>query len=84
MTNNNRDLVLNIIKSIANSSSINMDERLVSSEDLFGDGFLDSLNLVCLIGDLEEEFNIEFHKAHIRVDSFKTLNSIIGLLDEYL
>ena len=83
MMKNNQFLVLSIIENIANHSSNNIDESLQSSEDLFGDGFLDSLNLLCLIEDLEKKFKIEFHKKHIRVDNFKTLNSIVDLLEEY-
>lgn len=50
-------------------------------DDLFALG-LDSLNIVRLILNVEDEFNTEFDDSHITNENFMSLSSISKLIEE--
>lgn len=49
--------------------------------DLIDSGILDSLAIVQLISFIEEEFKIEFKDEDFEVKNFKTISSILALVE---
>lgn len=44
------------------------------------EGYMDSLGLIQFIGELEDEFDIEFSDEEMMEDSFRVVGSLIGLV----
>lgn len=56
-------------------TSIQVD-HLEPDADLIGGGMMDSLALVALITDIEEEFDIELPLDDFDIDAFRSIHSI--------
>lgn len=59
-------------------SGICSGEGFENSEDLIADGFLDSLDIVQVSAELENNFDIEITPVDVTHDNFKSVNSIYG------
>ena len=57
-------------------SGIFRGEGFENSEDLIADGFLDSLDIVQVSAELENNFDIEITPVDVTHDNFKSVNSI--------
>lgn len=53
------------------------------SKDYIGDGLLDSFDIVTLVGELEEAFDIEISGRDIVPENFVSLESIEELVKKY-
>lgn len=49
-------------------------------KDLINEGIVDSFDIVRIVAELEEEFNIQFNIEEIESDNFKSVNNIINLV----
>lgn len=63
--------------------SIREDADFESSEDFIEDGFLDSFEIVNLVSELEERFQIEIRGTDIVPENFINLNVIAALVEKY-
>jgi acyl carrier protein len=52
----------------------------VSETDLIGDKILDSLKIVQLVGELDDEFDIEITPIDIIPENFKSVQSIYSMV----
>ena len=50
-------------------------------ENYFNAGYIDSFVFISLIGDIEEEFEVEFDNDQFTDRSFATINGLVGILD---
>lgn len=53
-----------------------------SSSDFIGDGMLDSFDIVSLVTELEESFNITIDGEDIIPDNFSSVDAIITLIEK--
>ena len=61
-------------------SGICSGEGFGNSEDLIADGFLDSLDIVQVSAELENNFDIEITPVDVTRDNFKSVNSIYEMI----
>lgn len=54
-----------------------------TSSDFLADGFLDSLDLITLVSDLDKTFGISIEGTDIVPENFLNLSSIRALLTKY-
>ena len=52
--------------------------------DLIGDKILDSLKIVQLVGELNDEFDINITLPYIKPENFKSVESIYNMIQEIL
>ncbi|CCL50728.1 acyl carrier protein [Clostridioides difficile] len=77
--------MLDKIKNIIHENTfVDLDilNKVDNDEDLTNLG-LDSINVVYVIGDIEENFGIVFNPEDLLLDNFSTYNKIISLLKKY-
>jgi D-alanine--poly(phosphoribitol) ligase subunit 2 len=55
-----------------------------SVSDLIGDGYLDSLDVIRLVSQLDTVYGISIAGADMNPENFKTLESIKKMLEKYL
>ena len=61
-------------------SGICSGEGFENSEDLIADRFLDSLDIVQVSAELENNFDIEITPVDVTRDNFKSVNSIYEMI----
>lgn len=61
-------------------SDICSGEGFEDSDDLISDGFLDSLDIVQVSAELENNFDIEITPVDVTHDNFKSVNSIYEMI----
>ncbi len=71
--------VIDILVEICKDEKIREDVDI----DLLENDILDSLGFVELIARLEEEFNIEIQPTQVNPNSWRTVKSIINLVESY-
>lgn len=57
------------------------DEEISADSSLFQSRILDSLNLVRLIGFLEETFNIKINSSEVTIENLDSVNNILIFVD---
>ena len=55
---------------------------LNEDEDLLGTGILDSLSILQLVAFVEERFGIRVPDEDVVYDNFKSINSLVGYLQQ--
>ena len=70
-----KDRILEMIQ------EINEYEEFDEDTDLFENDILDSLTLVMLIGQMEDEFGIFIPEEVVSVKNFSTVNSMVGVIE---
>ena len=63
---------------------INEDIRNYDGDNLFEAGLLDSFIAIDLVGELEDEFDIEIDAKYVVEENFKTKEAIIALMKKLL
>ncbi len=58
-------------------------EDLLSARDLYGQGFIDSLDIITIVGEINAAFNIEIGGADLRREDFMTVESLYALVKRY-
>lgn len=72
-----RDSILEALK------RVNEDVDFEGSEDFIEEGLLDSFDIVTLVEELEDEFDIEISGADIVPENFVNLEAIAELIQKY-
>lgn len=62
-------------------AEINEEIPNYDGDNLFDAGLLDSLQAVDLVGELEDEFDIDIDAKYVIEDNFKTKEAIIALVN---
>jgi len=70
------DKIVNIL------SGIRPEFDFTHSKDFIADGFLDSLDVVMLVTELDKQFSISIDGIDIVPDNFKNVDSIKALLEK--
>jgi len=70
------DKIVNIL------SGIRPEFDFTQSQDFIADGFLDSLDVVMLVTELDQQFSISIDGMDIIPDNFKNVDSIKALLEK--
>ena len=70
------DKIVNIL------SGIRPEFDFTQSQDFIADGFLDSLDVVMLVTELDKQFSISIDGMDIIPDNFKNVDSIKALLEK--
>jgi acyl carrier protein len=70
------DKIVNIL------SGIRPEFDFTRSQDFIADGFLDSLDVVMLVTELDKQFSISIDGIDITPDNFKNVDSIKALLEK--
>ena len=52
-----------------------------NSENFIEDGFLDSLDIIELLGILEGEFDIKFKSEDVKIENFMSYDSLTKLIE---
>lgn len=64
-------------------TELNEDADFSASEDFVEDGLLDSFDIVTLVGELEDKFDIEIEPDDILPENLSNMDSIMKLLSKY-
>jgi len=73
-----RDRILEVLRGVRE------DRDFAHSEDFIEDGLLDSFEIVNLVSELEDAFDIEMRGADIVPEHFINLDAIEKLVEKYL
>ena len=57
-------------------------EKNLESEGLVSDGILDSFDIISLITELEETFDIEIDPEDVTSENFESVNAIAALVEK--
>ena len=79
MTESLRQEVIAIFREVAGNAPEDLEDRL--DEDYLENGFIDSLDLVSFITELEERFDTRFTSNELESQQFRTLAGVAELLD---
>lgn len=60
---------------------VNEDILTYSGEDMFEDGVIDSLELMEIVGNVEDEFEIEIDAEKLVAENFANMKTIIKMLE---
>ena len=64
--------------------AINEEIPAFDGENLYDAGLLDSFLVVDLVGDLEDEFNIDINAKYVVEENFKSKEAIIALVKKIM
>lgn len=70
-----RDRVLEILKATRIDVDFENETRLID------DGILDSFDIIQIVSDLNEEFDIDITADELEPDNFNTLDAIVSLVE---
>lgn len=57
-----------------------LDESVAITSDLLSEGYLDSLGLVSVITELQNEFGVKFNDEELTPPNFQSANAVSGLV----
>ncbi len=69
-----RDRIMEYVRSIAEKKG----EVISEDTDLFGNGILDSMEIILLLNYLKEEFSISFSPEDLDFENYQTVNKIVS------
>lgn len=49
-------------------------------DDMLGEGVIDSFTIISIVGEIENEFDIEINAEYVIADNFKNKEAIIALV----
>tara|TARA_Y100000294_G_scaffold177656_1_gene204023 strand:+ start:257 stop:508 length:252 start_codon:yes stop_codon:yes gene_type:complete len=73
-----------IIKILSKKKPLNLNKILTADSDYFESGYVDSLNFIKFIFEIEDKFNIEFTKKEINSAKFKKINGLSKIISNKL
>ncbi len=77
-------IVFDLIVMTCSISDAKERESILTSDNLFESGILDSLSVIELIGRLENHFNLEFRSSDLTAKNLKSLASVANLVEAKL
>ncbi|MDR1688170.1 MAG: acyl carrier protein [Clostridiales bacterium] len=69
-----------LVKTILLSKSTLNEKDVCSSNDLYGDGLLDSMDIFVLIDEISAEYNIELNPIDLTRKDFKNVESLFKMI----
>ncbi len=72
--------LLTVLKLVKPQSDI---EDLITSKDLYGQGFLDSLDIIQIVEEINEEFGIEIGGRNMTRNDFLTVESMYEMIKRH-
>ena len=81
---NGYELEIKLRETISNYIHTNIDFTKIGAQDNLFDLGLDSLQGIKLLVVIEEQFEIEFHDDEYNLENFKSIESIVNLLQKHL
>lgn len=60
---------------------IRPDVDFENEDNLITDGILDSIDVVSLVGEIDEEFDVQIHVEDLTPDNFNSVDAIIALIN---
>lgn len=60
---------------------IRPDVDFENEENLITDGILDSIDVVSLVGEIDEAFDVQIHVEDLIPDNFNSVDAIIALIE---
>lgn len=60
---------------------IRPDVDFENEENLITDGILDSIDVVSLVGEIDEAFDVQIHVEDLTPDNFNSVDAIIALIE---
>ena len=73
-----REKVVQIIR------QINKDILNYEGNNMIGDGIIDSFEIINLVAELEEEFDIEIDARYVVAEKFNNLEGIIHIIEKII
>lgn len=70
-----KEKVLSVLK------SVRQDVDFVSATKLIDDGILDSFDIISIVSELNEKFDIDITADELEPENFNTLNAITALVE---
>ncbi len=61
---------------------IRPDVDFENEENLITDGILDSIDVVSLVGEIDEAFDVQIHVEDLTPDNFNSVDAIIALIEK--
>jgi len=80
---NSKEIRLKIKEILSKEFDINLNE-ITENSKLFSDGLLDSFNLIELVNELEEKFEIKFGTLDINFNNLDSIDNINSFIIEKL
>ena len=71
-----RDELIEILEEIRSDVDFENEENLIT------DGILDSIDVVSLVGEIDEAFDVQIHVEDLIPDNFNSVDAIIALIEK--
>ena len=71
-----KEKVLNILQSV--------NESIIDGANLINEGIVDSFEVVNIVMELEEAFDIEIDAEDVVAENFETVDAIVALVGKYV
>ena len=59
------------------------DVKITETTELISGGFIESFDVISLISEIENEFNIDISFDDIELEQFNTIESIISIIEKF-
>ena len=77
-----KDIIKRIDKTIVNSSNADINEQMLNSEtDLVSDLMFDSISIISLVIELENEFNFEFGDDYLLLENLRQYSWLVNYIE---
>lgn len=70
-----RDELIEILEQIRPDVDFENEDLLIT------DGILDSIDVVALVGEIDEEFDVQIHVEDLTPDNFNNIDAILALIE---
>lgn len=75
-----KEKIIDLIKSNVEELE---DVEITETTELISGGFIESFDVISLISEIENEFNIDISFDDIELEQFNTIESIIGIIEKF-
>jgi acyl carrier protein len=72
-----------LLKVLLMAKPVLSEETFLKANDLYGEGLLDSLDILIVVDELNAAYEIEIDRAGFSRDDFKTLTNILELVKRH-
>lgn len=75
-----KERIIDLIKSNVEELE---DVKITETTELISGGFIESFDVISLISEIENEFNIDISFDDIELEQFNTIESIISIIEKF-
>lgn len=75
-----KERIIDLIKSNVEELE---DVEITETTELISGGFIESFDVISLISEIENEFNIDISFDDIELEQFNTIESIISIIEKF-